>query len=102
MRRLALIVALLVPTAALAQTLPKADAAAGKRAYDEAKCGACHDKLMGGDGNRIFTRADRKMTTPAGLLKMVRFCIDRTGAAVFPEDVQHIATYLNESFYKFK
>ena len=102
MRYLLVIAALLAPATALAQTVAQGDAAAGKRAYDEAKCGACHDKLMGGDGNRIFTRADRRITSAPALSKMIRFCIDRTGASVFPEDVDHIAAYLNANFYKFK
>ena len=93
---------LALPLAALAQPSPKADPAAGKRAFDEAKCGACHDKLMGGDGNRIFTRSDRRISSAPALSKMVRFCIDRTGAHLFPEDADHIAAYLNQSFYKFK
>lgn len=84
-----------------AEAFPKADPAAGKRAFDEGKCGACHDKLMSGDGNRIFTRPDRKITSAPALLKMVRFCIDRTGASVFPEDAEHIAAYLDRQFYKF-
>ena len=100
--RTLLLVALLMPVSVMANPFPKADPAAGKRAYDEAKCSACHDKLMGGDGNRIFTRSERKITTPPALAKMVRFCIDRTGAAVFPEDAEHIAAYLNQQFYKFK
>ena len=96
------IAALLLPVAALAEPFPKADPAAGKRAYDEARCGGCHEKLMGGDGNRMFTRSERKISSPPALLKMVRFCVDRTGAQVFPEDTEHIAAYLNREFYKFK
>jgi hypothetical protein len=85
-----------------ADTFPKADPKAGKQLFDEAKCNGCHDKMMSGDGNRIFTRPDRRITSAAALAKMVRFCIDRTGASVFPEDAEHIAAYLNEQFYKFK
>lgn len=81
---------------------PKADPSAGKRAFDEARCQACHDKIMAADGNRLFTRTDRKITNAPALLKMVRFCIERTGASVFPEDAEHIAAYLNQQFYKFK
>ena len=94
--------ALLLPLVAHADPFPKGNPAAGKRAYEEAKCGACHDKLMGGDGNRIYTRADRRISTAPALSKMVRFCVDRTGVSVFPEDVEHIAAYLNQQFYKFK
>ena len=85
-----------------AEPAVKTDPAAGRRAFEEAKCSGCHDKLMGGDGNRIFTRPDRKLTSAPALGKMVRFCIDRTGANVFPEDAEHIIAYLNQQFYKFK
>lgn len=94
--------ALSLTCSAYADPFPKADAASGKRAFDEAQCAACHDKLVGGDGTKIFTRPDRKITTAPALLKMVRFCIDRTGASVFPEDVESIAAYLNQRYYKFK
>lgn len=74
----------------------------GKKRFDEAKCNGCHVTLMEGNGDRIFTRPERKIKDPQGLLKMVRFCVDRTGAGIFPEDVAHIAAYLNHAFYKFK
>jgi hypothetical protein len=57
---------------------------------------------MGGDGNRIFTRPDRRVRNAEALVKQVRFCVDQTGAKIFPEDVEHIAAYLNQQFYKFK
>jgi cytochrome c553 len=88
--------------AVCADAFPKVDAKAGKQLFDEAKCNGCHDKMMNGDGNRIFTRSDRRIASAAALAKMVRFCIDRTGASLFPEDAEHIAAYLNEQFYKFK
>jgi cytochrome c len=81
---------------------PKSDPSAGKRLFEEAKCNSCHDKMMGGDGNSIFTRPDRRITSAPALEKMVRNCISRTGASLFPEDAEHIAAYLNQQFYKFK
>jgi mono/diheme cytochrome c family protein len=99
---LALATAASIHEAAGADAFPKADPVAGKRLFDEAKCNGCHDKIMKGDGNRIFTRPDRKIGSAPALEKMVRFCIDRTGASLFPEDAEHIAAYLNEHFYKFK
>ena len=91
---------MLVPLALHADPFPKADPKAGKKYFDEAKCNACHVSLMGGDGDRIFTRPERRVRDAQALLKMVRFCISRTGAAVFPEDAEHIAAYLNQQFYK--
>jgi len=105
MRMIALIttvVALFLATAALADPFAKADTGAGKNLLDEAKCNACHAARMGGDSNRMYTRPERKVRDAQGLLKMVQFCVDRTGAAVFPEDVVHMAAYLNQQFYKFE
>jgi len=99
---LILIAGLFLAGAARADPFPNADSKAGKKYFDEAKCNACHTSIMGGDGNRIFTRPERRIGDAQQLLKMVRFCVDRTGAGVLPEDIEHIAAYLNREFYKFK
>ena len=57
---------------------------------------------MKGDANRIFTRPDHRITSAPALQKIVRFCIEQTGASLFPEDAEHIAAYLNAQFYHFK
>lgn len=99
---IAVVAAVLFPLSLYAEPFPKADPKAGKQAFDEAKCNACHVSLMGGDGNRIFTRPERRVKDAQALLKQVRFCVNQTGAGLFPEDVEHIAAYLNQQFYKFK
>lgn len=101
-RSLAFLVALFVVTPLHADPFPNADPGLGKKHFDEAKCNGCHVSLMAGDGHRMFTRPERRIKDPKALLKMVRFCVERTGAAVFPEDIEHIAAYLNREFYKFK
>jgi hypothetical protein len=85
-----------------ADPFANADPKLGKISFDEAKCNACHASLMGGDGNRIFTRPEHKVKDAQALAKMVRFCVGQTGAGIFPEDIDHIAAYLNREFYKFK
>lgn len=94
--------ALCLSAAVHADPFPKANPQTGKRLFDDAKCNACHNSLMGGDGNKIFTRPEHKVKDAPALLKMVRFCVAQTGAQVFPEDVEHIAAYLNRNFYKFE
>lgn len=101
-RMMIFIAGLFLATAAGADPFPNADPNAGKKYFDEAKCNACHVSLMGGDGNRIFTRPERRVRDAQALLKMVGFCVSRTGASVLPEDIEHIAAYLNQQFYKFK
>jgi mono/diheme cytochrome c family protein len=96
------IAALWLSAAAQAEPFAKADPKTGKKLLDEAKCSACHASRMGGDGSRMFTRPEHKVNDAQSLLKMVQFCVDRTGDAVFPEDVIHIAAYLNQQYYKFQ
>ena len=93
-------VVLMAAGTAIAAAFPKGDSKAGKLLFDEAKCGACHTSMMGGDGNRLFTRPDRKIKNTAALLKQVQFCAAQVGAQWFAEDEQHVAAYLNQSFYK--
>lgn len=95
-------IALCFAVAAHADPFAKADPATGKNLLEEAKCNGCHAARMGGDADRMYTRPERKVRDAQGLLKMVQFCVDRTGAAVFPEDVVHMGAYLNQQFYKFK
>ncbi len=97
-----LIAGLSVAGAAGADPFPKADPKSGQKHFNEAKCNACHASKFGGDGNRIFTRPERRVGDAQQLLKMVRFCVDQTGAGIFPEDIEHVAAYLNREFYKFK
>lgn len=95
------IAALCLSAAVHADPFPKANAQTGKRLFDEAKCNACHNSLMGGDGNKIFTRPERKVKDAPALLKTVRFCATQTGTQLLPEDAEHLAAYLNQQFYKF-
>jgi cytochrome c2 len=101
--RIALLAAtLLAATQALANPFPKADAGKGEKLVTQNNCNACHVSLVGGDGTGIYTRADRKVKTPSGLLSQVRTCNTMLGANWFPEDEENVAAYLNQTYYKFK
>ena len=95
------VAAMWLAAAAQADPFAKTDPAAGKKLYAEAQCNASHASRMGGDGSRMYTRPEHKVKDAQSLQKMVQFCVDRTGAAIFPEDVVQIAAYLNQQFYKF-
>jgi len=75
--------------------------AQGKPLYMK-KCAACHVSMFGGDGSGVFTRADRKIHTPAALLAQVQGCNQRTHAGLTAEDEQSVAAWLNQRYYKFK
>jgi len=89
-------------TSVLASPFPKADAQKGEKLVKESKCNTCHVSIVGGDGTAIFTRADRKVRTAAGLLSQVRTCNTMLGTNWFPEDEENVAAYLNQAYYKFK
>lgn len=76
-----------------------ADSAAGQRLHDK-NCTVCHNSLFGGDGNRIYTRADRRIKSLPGLQAQVRRCEASLGLKWFDEDVDNVVEYLNRTFYK--
>lgn len=77
----------------LTQTGTAADTSHGK-SLKQQNCMTCHD-----DG--VYTRKDRRVTTMAGLQKQVRRCEQTLELKWFDEDVDAVAGYLNEAFYKF-
>jgi mono/diheme cytochrome c family protein len=80
--------------ATVIHTVAAADIAHGKQ-LQQKNCMSCHD-----DG--MYTRENRKVTTPDGLQKQVRRCEQTLGLQWFDEDIDAVSAYLNDSFYKFK
>lgn len=76
------------------------DAAKGKKLHD-ANCTGCHVQMMGGDGSGIYTRKDRKVGSLTALTHRIETCYRQVGAAFSPEDIKHVVSYLNQTFYKF-
>ncbi|MCP3871407.1 MAG: cytochrome c [Gammaproteobacteria bacterium] len=70
------------------------DGAAGKELADE-NCYSCH-------GNDVYTRDNRMVKSRPNLSKQVRRCELTLGLKWFDEDVEDVAGYLNQQFYKFK
>ncbi len=79
---------------ALSSNSQAVDTSHGK-SLQQKNCMSCHD-----DG--MYTRNERKVTTREGLTKQVKRCELTLGLQWFDEDVDDVAGYLNESFYKFK
>ena len=65
-------------------------------------CVACHARRFDGDADRIYTRSDRRVRTPAQLLAQVSYCNAELGTGYFPEEEEHIAAYLNKQHYRFE
>ena len=90
--------------AAIAQKQPApfaaGDAKIGK-ALVERDCVSCHAAKFPGDPDRMYTRAEHRVKTPAKLLAQVQACNTNLAKGYFPEEEEHIAAYLNLEFYKF-
>ncbi|MBI2313235.1 MAG: cytochrome c [Betaproteobacteria bacterium] len=104
MRKIIIAAAIMMLAAtAFANPFAKADAKAGKDLMDKANCnGACHASLVGGDGTRMYTRAERRVKSADGLRTQVRFCATQLNANWFPEEEENVAAHLNQQYYKFK
>jgi len=79
---------------AAASTLPAADLEKGKALVAE-NCTKCHDE-------RVYTRADRRVTTRSGLDQQVQRCELSLGLKWFDDDIENVASYLNQTYYHFK
>ncbi len=64
-------------------------------ALHQKNCARCH-------GKDYYPKADSKMDSYQRLHKMVGMCDAQLGTELFPEELQSITDYLNDSFYKFK
>jgi cytochrome c5 len=94
MQRALIALTVLLVTPLHAAPFAKGDAKAGE-ALHARSCTACHD-------TQVYTRADRKIKTPAQLAGRISGCNANTGAGWFPEEEQHVGAYLNQQFYHFK
>ena len=99
-----LIITLLLLSAALpvsATAFPGGDALNGQKLFEQHQCNRCHDSMMGGDGNRIFTRFDRKVRTTTDLVERIDMCSGNTNTNLSAQDKQDLGAYLNR-YYKLK
>jgi hypothetical protein len=98
MRRLALFVAIaMAPCFALAA----GDPVEGGKLVAEHHCETCHHNKTLGDAKAIYLRKDRKVTSMEKLRARVALCNSELDLKLFPEEEEHIAAFLNETYYKF-
>ena len=98
---IALFGALLLSSFVQAAPFEKGNPKIGKALHDKS-CINCHIGMFGGDGSKIYTRADRKTQNAQQLAGRISGCNANTGAGWFPEDEAHVAASLNQQHYKFK
>jgi hypothetical protein len=74
--------------------LHAADVARGK-ALHEANCVQCHD-------TGVYTRRDRRIQSLEALNAQVQRCDAAIGLRLFPEELDALVQFLNETYYKFQ
>ncbi|MEO8536281.1 MAG: cytochrome c [Betaproteobacteria bacterium] len=91
-----------VVTTASAQSVVNGGAGDAERGHAlvEQPCNGCHTRMLG-DEHRIYTRADRRVRTPAQLRAQIAFCNSQLGAGLFPDEEEHIAAWLDKQYYRF-
>lgn len=77
-------------------------AAEGAKLVQEKRCETCHNNKTLGDAKAIYLRKDRKVTSWEKLKAQVAACNSELNLQLFPDDEEHIAEYLNQTYYKFK
>jgi mono/diheme cytochrome c family protein len=101
MRKLLCSLLLALPLAALAGTTDRtADDAA--KALVDTRCVECHARITGGEANRIYARAESRVTTASQLQNQIHTCNSALKKPLFPEEEAHLAAYLNSQYYHFK
>jgi len=88
--------ALLVPAVAVATP----NAAEGRKLVQTHKCESCHQEKVYGTLGTIYLRKDRKVTSWPKLKAQVAACNAMLNIGLFPEEEEHIAAFLNETYYK--
>jgi hypothetical protein len=78
------------------------NAALGRKLVEEKRCETCHNNKTMGDAKAIYLRKDRKVTGWEKLKAQVAACNSELNLQLFPDDEEHIAEYLNQTYYKFK
>jgi cytochrome c len=77
------------------------DPAEGRKLVEEKQCETCHHNKTMGDAKAIYLRKDRKVTSAEQLKAQVAVCNSTLNLQLFPEDEEHIAAYLNDTYYRF-
>jgi cytochrome c len=101
MQLIPVLILLGVTATASADPFPKGDALNGQKLFEQHNCNSCHDQMMEGDGNKIFTRFDRKVNSAGELVERIDMCSGNISAHLTAQDKQDLAAYLNR-YYKLK
>ena len=101
MRKLLTALTLFATINAYADPFAGGDPRIGKQMFEK-NCISCHASSFGGDGSGIYTREDHRIKTAKGLIQQIRNCNTNLGLKWFEDEEMHVASYLNQAYYKFK
>lgn len=101
MRPRHILASLLLIAAVPSLSFAAGDPSEGKKLVDQAKCEVCHHNKTMGDAKAIYLRKDRIVTSWAKLKAQVALCNTQLNLGLFPDDEEHVAAYLNATYYKF-
>ena len=101
MKKISLLLLCCLSSLAFAAPFEGGDAKQGKKTFDEKKCNSCHEAMINGGPDAIFTRKDRKVTNPEQLVAQMKRC-SSVGITLTAQEEKNIGAYLNNAFYKFK
>jgi cytochrome c2 len=97
-QQISTLIVLCAATTVSANPFPDSNAVNGQKLFEQHQCNRCHNSMMGGDGNKIFTRFNRKVSTTAGLLDQINICSGNVNAHLSTRDQQDIGAYLNRYY----
>jgi mono/diheme cytochrome c family protein len=97
MRHLGTTLGTLLVTMAIGSPAQAADA---QKLHQE-NCVSCHTSMVGGDGSELYTRENRLVKSFDSLVTQVNRCNVNLGTGWFDEEVESVARYLSENYYKF-
>ena len=93
---------LLAAATAHAEPFAKGDAENGKKLVVKYDCNSCHKGKVGGDGNAIYTRPNRIVTSADILIDRMEQCSGAIGKQLTEQEKLDLAAHLNKTYYNFK
>ena len=78
----------------------RAEEAGGAQALLQKSCDTCHAQLFGGKSDGAYTRSNRRVTSKQVLMDQVKLWNSSSNAKWGDAEIETVAQYLNEQYYK--
>lgn len=76
------------------------EAGGGAQALLQKSCDTCHAQLFGGKSDGAYTRSNRRVTSKQVLMDQVKLWNSSANAKWGDAEMETVAHYLNEQYYK--